>query len=302
MYASWNARAVGLGLTAWESVEIGAQAGFAAVDLLVRDLVESGVDPQSVRGRMDELGLRGGAWPLPVHWRGDARQFADDLRNLPRYASAAATLGLLRTGTWVLPQVDPSVCADSSEDDLLGQTVRFHLERLGKVADVLADHGSRLGLEIIGPISARRGPEQQFVCQYRHLAEQLGELRAEHPNVGVLVDAFHLFAAGEHAGAGFVWGVNSVEWVHVADSTNANRLRLLDQERGLPGETGHVDCRGLLSRLSNEGYDGPVTVEPLQYCRSIQGIDALTIARRALASLQAAWPGRPRNQFDRSRE
>ena len=59
MYASWNARAVGLVLTAGETVEVAAQAGFDAVDLLLRDLVESGVDPQSVRERMDELGLRG---------------------------------------------------------------------------------------------------------------------------------------------------------------------------------------------------------------------------------------------------
>ena len=290
MYASWNARAVGLGLTAGETVEVAAQAGFDAVDLLLRDLVESRVDPQSVRGRMDELGLRGGAWPLPVHWRGNPEQFAEDLRDLPRYARAAATLGLQRTGTWVLPETAPTFFPGSEGDDLLRRTVRLHVERLGKIAEILADHGSRLGLEIMGPASARRGPGATFVHQYHRLTDQLGELRDEHPNVGVLVDAFHLFAAGEAIEAGFVWGVDSVVWVHVADSANPDRLRVLDHERALPGETGLADCRGLLKRLAEQGYDGPVTVEPLKHCRSLQGLDTLATARRALASLQTVWP------------
>ena len=38
---------------------------------------------------MDDLGLRGGAWPLPVDWRGDARRFARDLDRLPVLAEAA---------------------------------------------------------------------------------------------------------------------------------------------------------------------------------------------------------------------
>jgi sugar phosphate isomerase/epimerase len=291
MYASWNARAVGLGLTAGETVEVAAQAGFGAVDLLLRDLVESGVDPRSVRERMDELGLRGGAWPLPVHWRGNPEQFVEDLRDLPRYARAAETLGLQRTGTWVLPETDSTLFPGSEGDHLLKRTVRLHVERLGKIAEILADHGSRLGLEIMGPASARRGPGAGFVHQYHQLTERLGELRAEHPNIGVLVDAFHLFAAGEGVEEGLVWGVDSVVWVHVADSANPDRLRLLDQERALPGETGLADCRNLLIRLAEQGYSGPVTVEPLQHCRSLQGLDALATARRALASLQTVWPG-----------
>jgi len=210
-------------------------------------------------------------------------------------ARAAARLGLQRTGTWVLPETDPTFFPGSEGDDLLRRIVRLHVERLGKIAEILADHGSRLGLEeayiIMGPASARRGPGATFLHQYHRLTDQLGELRDEHPNVGVLVDAFHLFAAGEEIETGFVWGVDSVVWVHVADSANPDRLRVLDQERALPGETGFADCRGLLKQLAEQGYDGPVTVEPLEHCRSLQGLDTLATARRALASLQTVWPG-----------
>ncbi len=293
MYSSWNARAVGLGLTAAESVEVAAEAGFDGVDLLLRDLVESGVDLRSIRGRMDELELRGGAWPLPVRWRETPEQFAEDLRELPRYAAAAATLGLHRTGTWVLPELDASFFPDPEGGDLLGRTIGLHVERLGRIARILADHGSRLGLEIMGPASARRNPDAHFVHQYMLLPERLAELRAQHPNIGVLVDAFHLFAAGEGIEAGFVWGVDSVVWVHIADSVNPDRLRVLDQERALPGDTGLADYRGLLQRLAAESYDGPVTVEPLNRCRSLQGLDALATARRTFASLQKVWPAPP---------
>ena len=53
----------------------------------------------------------------------------------------------------------------------------------------------------------------------------LGELRDQHPNVGVLVDAFHLFAAGEELEAGFVWGDDRVVWVHVADCSQPGSRR-----------------------------------------------------------------------------
>ena len=69
MFPSLNARALGLDLTPEETIDLASQHGYGGVDLLVRDLVDSGADPLSLRRRMDDRGLRGGAWPLPVHWR-----------------------------------------------------------------------------------------------------------------------------------------------------------------------------------------------------------------------------------------
>ena len=152
MYTSFNARALGLDLSAEETLAIASEAGFEGVDLLVRDLVERGEDPATVRARMDDLGLRGGAWPLPVDWRGDSRRFARDLARLPKLAEAARLMGLSRTGTWVMPETpdrpegdDPAVIAAHR-----AALVAFHVERLGAIARILAEHGSRLGLEVIG--------------------------------------------------------------------------------------------------------------------------------------------------------
>src|SRR6266404_4575571 len=104
MYACFNARAIGLSLSAAATIELASRAGFDGVDLMVRDLVEAGDDPRALRALMDDRGLRAGAWPLPIDWRGDAGTFAEGLARLPRYAAAAEALGLSRTGTWVMPE------------------------------------------------------------------------------------------------------------------------------------------------------------------------------------------------------
>ena len=62
MYACFNPRRVGLDLPAGETLDLAAAAGFAGVDLLVRDLVDSGASPRALRGRLGGQGLRGGGW------------------------------------------------------------------------------------------------------------------------------------------------------------------------------------------------------------------------------------------------
>jgi sugar phosphate isomerase/epimerase len=289
MYPSWNARAVGLRLSAEETIEVAASVGFAGVDLLVRDAIESGADPAELRMRMDDRGLRGGAWPLPVDWRGDAAQYAKDLRQLPQYAKAAATLGLTRTGTWVLPETIQLPRSDENPETVIRRTVEFHLDRLGKIASILADHGSQLGLEIIGVARAREGRGIPFIHRYEDLRHRLHELMLKHPNVGVLLDAFHLYAAGEVAKDGFPWGDKTV-WVHVSDATNPDLSTLLDEERSLPGESDLIDCRRLLKLLAQRGYAGPVTAETLGKYHSRPDWDPLALAGRTKAALSTVWP------------
>jgi len=297
MYTSFNARALGLDLSAEETLAIASEAGFEGVDLLVRDLVERGEDPATVRARMDDLGLRGGAWPLPVDWRGDSRRFARDLARLPKLAEAARLLGLSRTGTWIMPETpdrpegdDPAVIAAHR-----AALVAFHVERLGAIARILAEHGIRLGLEVIGVETSRTGHGVPFVHRLGDLDRVLGGLWDEAPNFGILLDGFHLYAAGETVEAGLRWGVERVVWVHVADlpgSTRPDRAQIVDAERGLPGENGAVDSRGLLERLDAHGYDGPVTAEPLAGCQSLKGVGPAGKARAVVLALRSVWPVR----------
>jgi sugar phosphate isomerase/epimerase len=289
MFLSFNARALGLDLPAERAVELAAGAGFGGVDLMVRDLVAAGVDPVRLRDRMDGLGLRGGAFPLPVDWRGDEARFEHDLARLPDLAAAAAVLGVSRTGTWVLPETP----GPPDDPVIRATTVALHIERLGRIARVLAPHGIRLGLEVIGVASSRSGRGEPFVCRMADLNPVLGAIWNEAPNLGVLVDAFHLYAAGEPVEAGLAWGVDRIVWVHIADlppTATGDRAAIRDPDRGLPGEHGAVESRRLLERLAKEGYDGPVTAEPLAGCRSLAGLSPEQIARRVAGAVRSIWP------------
>jgi sugar phosphate isomerase/epimerase len=290
MFASWNARAVGLEMPARETIETAARAGFLGVDLLVRDLVQSGRDPEELGRRMDDLGLRGGAWPLPVNWRGGEDQFLADLRELPRFARVASRLGLTRTGTWVLPECATVATDPRGAEDAFRRTLEMHRHRLGRIAAILGDEGVRLGLEIIGPAGARGSSALPFVHRYADLAETFQALHRERANVGMLVDSFHLYAAGEHPSAGLLWGIDGVVWVHLADSANPDRSSLKDRQRALPGETGLAPCRSLLEELQERGYSGPVTAEPLTRCTSLGEVEPLEVARHTHAAIDSVWP------------
>ena len=286
MFPSFSARAVGLDrLSAADTITLAAGAGFAGVDFLVRDLVRAGEDPDRLRRLMDRHGLRPGAWHLPVRWREGQANFEQDLAELPQLAAAARQLGLTRTGTAVLVETGERTVAE---------TTAMHLERLGTIARILEDHGTRLGLEVIGVRSFRTGHGEPFVTRLADLEPRLGAIWGEAGNLGVLVDAFHLYAADEPVDAGLAWGVDRVVWVHVADlprAASGDRGAILDHQRGLPGEHGAVECAGLLDRLETAGYDGPVTVETLGDCRSLRGLTAAETAAEVAKAVRRVWPG-----------
>ncbi|MDR3633666.1 MAG: sugar phosphate isomerase/epimerase [Isosphaeraceae bacterium] len=306
MYSNFSARALGLNLTAAESIGLAAAAGFDAVELPVRDLVLAGSDASRLRAKMDDLGLRGGTWPLPVDWRNDAQRFARDLQRLDSYAEAAAILGLTRTGTWVMPETTANPVTDFERAMHLAETAARHVRRLGAIARVLDRHGIRFGLEVIGVASSRTGRGLPFVHRLADFDRVLGALWNEAPNVGILLDGFHLYAAGEGYEAGLAWGVGRVVAVHVADlpaTADANRAAINDQQRGLPGENGAIDSRELLTQLARQGYDGPVTAEPMAGCRSLSGRSPESSARLVAAALQAVWPstGSLQREVDQAR-
>jgi sugar phosphate isomerase/epimerase len=295
MLTSFNARALGLSLPAARTIDLAAAAGFDAVDLLVRDLIDAGDDPVELRRRMDDLGLLGGAWPLPVDWKWDRGRFEADLGRLPRLAEAAATLGLSRTGTWVLPELPARPEDARFEAALFEEVFAMHVERLGAIARVLDDHGTRLGLEVIGVESARSGAGRPiFAIDGPEFADLLTALRSRTRSVGVLVDAFHLFAAALPIELPPGLSAEDVVWVHVADlpaGFEGDRRSLRDRDRGLPGEHGAIDAAGLLKSLAAQGYEGPVTAEPLGHCRSLEGLGHEDVARAVRSALGRVWPG-----------
>ena len=293
MYSSFNARAVGLvDLPASLTIEVAAAAGFAAVDLMIRDLVRSGADLDEIHARMTDRGLRAGAFPMTMNWRGDAADFERDLAKLPVFAEAAARLGFARTGTWVLPETPTMPPTGADRATHRAEVAAWHEDRIGAIARVLAPFQIRLGLEVIGVTSFRPGVGVPFVTRIGDLAATLPGLFHE-PTVGLLVDVWHLYAADEPLEAALAWGADRVVWAHVAGlpaNHSGDRATLIDAERGLPETPGAIDCRGFLRILHDAGFDGPVTVEPLAQCESLLSRQAAGVARQVQHALAACWP------------
>ncbi|WP_435019379.1 sugar phosphate isomerase/epimerase family protein [Tundrisphaera sp. TA3] len=294
MYRSFSAKAVGLAhLPAEAAIDLAHEGGFQGVDLLVGDLVKAGSDPRAIRDRIAERGLIPGAWHLPVDWRGDEPAFLRDLAELPRYAAAAAEIGLLRTGTAVLVETPQRPETEEGRAAHLAEVAAMHVRRLGQIARILDDHGIRIGLEVVGVRSFPTGRGIPFITRLADLDPTLEGIWDEASNLGILLDAFHLYAADEPVEAGLARGIGRVAWVHVADlpaDVGPDRDRIIDGDRGLPGENGAVDVAGFLRRLKDEGYDGPVTVEPMPRCRSLAGLQPIEVARKVGQALNAAWP------------
>jgi sugar phosphate isomerase/epimerase len=310
VYTSFNARAVGLDLSARETIELAAEAGFDAVDLLVRDLVNRGEDPAELRGRMDDLGIRGGAWPLPVDWRSrNPTRFQVDVNRLSLLADVASRLGMERTGTWVYPELEPAWLdvagpaaeLENLEHDPVERAVSWIVSWLQPIVRVLALAGVRLGIEWIGVPSFRTGRPLPFVHsvrdpRLRQLVERLnvGYSTASPSPVGLLYDAFHLYAAGDFDAPQREWAEREAVWVHVADLPGGwpavGGPEIRDDDRGLPGDSGVVPVSEFLLRLRRTGYAGPVTAEPLGTCRRLLPLSPRERAVATRDALRSVWP------------
>lgn len=273
MYRCLNPGAVGVNLPWKKCLPLAHKNGFEGVDV--------DVDPsQPASYYADALaahGLRPGGAGLPVDFRGDAQKFEDGLAALEPLAARAAEVGVTRFATWILPFSDTMP---------LRENFRFHAERLGKAARILAGHGCSLGLEFIGPKTIRKGHKYPFV---RTMEPMLDLAAAAGPNVGLLLDSWHWYTS-----LGIVEDVLALEpgqvvYVHVNDAPAGIPVdEQVDNVRRLPGETGVEDVAGFLGALRTIGYDGPVVPEP--FVKELGELPPEEAIRRTGRALGSVWP------------
>jgi sugar phosphate isomerase/epimerase len=223
MLLSFNSRALGLDLGPIQSIQLASKAGFDAVDLLVRDLVDHGPPLHLIADALRERNLRPGAWPLPVQWRGCREVYRLDLARLPVHAQAAQNLGLHATATWVFPAwPDPPPDGLPSHKDALG----WQVDRLTPIARILTDHGIALGLEIIGIPAARQGAAFPLIHRHADLPVLL-DLFDPSLLVGYLFDSFHLAATDEDPATLLELPERyPIVWVHLAELPGGLRIDL----------------------------------------------------------------------------
>src|SRR5207302_2858403 len=124
----------------------------------------------------------------------------------PRLAKSAAAIGATRTFTWVMP---------CSNERAMDANIRFHIERFEPIAQILAEHNCRLGLEFIGPKTLRESQKFPFI----HTMDAMLDLgRKIGPNVGLLLDCWHWYTSHGTVGELKKLRPEQVVYVHVNDA------------------------------------------------------------------------------------
>ncbi|MCY4146112.1 MAG: sugar phosphate isomerase/epimerase [Chloroflexi bacterium] len=253
MYKTLSPGAIGIhDLSLADSIALAARTGFAGLDFSIDQAAQLAdeVGAAGVKALFDEAGLRFGAWGLPVRWQTD--DWEADLAQLPRYAALAAELGADRTSTW---------CPPASDQRDFATNFAWHVARFQPIAAALAEHGIRFGIEFIGPQTLRPAHKHAFIYAMEGMLELTAALGTG--NVGLLLDAWHLYTSG-----GAVDDLDKISNadivnVHVNDAPlNLQMHEYIDDDRRLPLETGVLPLRDFMRKLADLEYDGPVTPEP----------------------------------------
>lgn len=235
-----------------EAIHAAVTGGFDGVEFSAQEVLDlsNAIGVDAVREKFSAAGIKPAAFGIP-EWRTDEDTWKAGLAKLPALAAAAASVGGLRTTTWIMP------CSNELNFD---QNRKFHVARFKPIAEILGEHGISLGLEFIGPKTLRDSQRFPFIYTMEAMLAMGADIG---PNIGLLLDCWHW-----HTSCGTVDELLAVKpeqvvYVHVNDapigvSIDENK----DHERGLPGETGVINIGGFLKALDTIGYDGPVTAEP----------------------------------------
>jgi sugar phosphate isomerase/epimerase len=262
------------------AIELAKKTGFGGVEFNIREVatLAEAHGLGYVRELFDRARIRPGHWGLPVDWRGD--NYESDLAALPRLAGLGRDLGCDRTTTGMQP---------SSDDRPYAENFAFHVGRLRPIAEVLRDQGCRVGIEFIGPKTLRVKRRYEFIYTLRGLLELSAAIGVG--NVGVLLDIWHLYTAGEEVSDFDRVQERDIVVVHVNDAPpGIPRDEQIDNVRALPMETGVLPLAAFMQKLTQLGYGGPVTPEPFsKRVNDLASSDPEAAARLTAESMRKLW-------------
>lgn len=282
MFKSLSPGAIGIrGLSLPETIELAQKTGFDGIDFSIQEAATL-ADVHSVdyvRDLFQNAGVLPAHWGLPVAWNKDDR-WEQDLEQLPQLAALARDLGCTRTVIW---------CPSGSNERDYEENFAWHVARLRPIAEVLKDYECRFGIEFLGPKTIRDGFEHAFIYTLEGMMELVETIGTG--NVGLLLDAYHLYTSGGSVEDLDRITAQDVVIVHVNDAPEGiARDELMDTVRRLPMETGVIDLPGFMRKLDGMGYDGPVMAEPFsQSLNEIASQDPVKAARLTVEAMDKLW-------------
>jgi sugar phosphate isomerase/epimerase len=196
--------------------------------------------------------VRIGGFELPVRWAGDEKNFQADLSQLGLILEICNTLGADRCFTTIRPTCDQQP---------FHENFKFHVERLGKLADALARGNVKLALNFLASPAERADGGFEFIHQVDPLLTLVSSVQRD--NVGLLLDAWHWWVGGGDLDKVRALRGDQVLSVRLADiPAGADLPAITDEQRLMPGDGGTIDSAALLAALDDLGYDGPVALAP----------------------------------------
>ncbi len=248
-----NPSAIGVNINQKELLALAEKYGFEAIVAMPEEIAN--MDDGELSGflkKMDEKNISWGSAGLPVEFRKDEKIFRDQLSQLPRLAQGLQKAGVSRVGTWIMPT--------NAELTYLAN-FRQHTVRLREIAKVLGHYGLRLGLEYVGPKTLMARNKYSFIHSMSEAKELIFEIGES--NVGLVLDSFHWFCAGETAADILTLTKDDIVTCDLNDArTGFTKDEQVDNKRELPMATGVINLKAFLNALISIGYDGPVRAEP----------------------------------------
>lgn len=278
MIPTLNVAALGLRVPLSDAIGLAKVHGFGAVDFSI-DEVAVLADARGeafVRGLFDRAAIIPASWGVGPGWRRSQSEYDEMKNHLPRLASLAQVIGAKRFVAAVFP---------ASDERAYDENFQWHVERLRPIAEILLDHGHRLGIEYLGPKTLRDGLRHPFIRNLAGTRDLIAAIGTG--NVGVLLDAWHWHTAHETLADLSGLSNDEVVAVHVNDApAGIPTDEQIDTTRCLPGETGVIDLAGFLLTLQGASYDGPVVVEPFR--KDLADLSPSEAVRRTRESLAKA--------------
>ncbi|GHT86035.1 sugar phosphate isomerase [Bacteroidia bacterium] len=254
MYTNFNPRTMGLNQYSYEKQLVAAgQAGFKGIE------VPAGAfgTPEKARfekEKLDRMGMRFGLIMAPCDlYKVTDQEFETALKEFDQWAHLARIAGCERAYNHIW---------SGSNDRDYEENFEWHIRRLTLIYRVLRDNGIRYGLEFMGAQTIREQFIYEFVCSLMGVVSLTREVSSE---IGFVFDTIHWYTSGSRKDDLYYAAKHPGQIInlHLCDA-NASREKQIDAERGMPMENGIINSVEIVKLLGENGYDGPVIIEPMK--------------------------------------
>jgi sugar phosphate isomerase/epimerase len=276
MFINLGPPEIGIRCSLEECIRLAQKTGFQGLDVDIyeaRRLIEQRGE-KSIRNLFVDSGIQIGGWIWfdDFGFETDNETFGRYLKELPSLARTAELIGASRVLSWMLPY---------SDELNYEQNFELHVNRICEAAKILLEHGQKLAIEYIGPMTFRLGHTYPFIHDLSGAIELIET--SGYQNVGLIMDSWHWYTSNATVEDIQKLSGDLAVYVHLSDApANISVDQQVDNIRCLPGSTRVIDNVAFLKALDEIGYNGPITAEPFS-----EDINALPNEEAAQATATA---------------